>query len=585
MRAFFSVFLITSLIGQNFSIAHADDNFSKTDRLTTLYEIIKTAGWGENTDNAERLSLYKQVEDLINQDAQTINELQANADAMKAKEQSTENKLLGGATMAATGIGGMQAMSAYSEQQSDQDAERAMAAYLATFSCRYGDKRVAGGEQNVQLPGGNELINLYSEYVNLANNLKVRKTALDMRPGIESEPILDSATSGLYDDVSIGKTSGAFTSLARALQNPDGPDAAAWAQQKSATSDKLKTGLTTAGIGAVAGIVGNQIINKDAPKENSDEINRKYESLKKLKIEILQIPPQSAPCPADATGENSPNCECQEKDNKIYNPKTNTCELCPGNQIAQDGKCECPSDKPSWNAIQKICIDEPKQCTPECNPTEGDHLKLSQDCKCSCMHGYRYTDGNCVCEHPNTVENGECIKITEKTTIIQVTTVTDTTTLPAGSLFEFNSYDLLEPAKEALKNFVKDLEKESLTDCELEIIGYTDPIGNTEYNKTLSENRAKSVAEFINKQTSTKIKNTSHEGKGEDNCTCGTREANIINYDENEYEICKDKADNYTLSGSARFAPCRRVEIKAQCKETKSSTTVIEQAAETLIQQ
>ena len=207
---------------------------------------------------------------------------------MKAKEQSTENKLLGGATMAATGIGGMQAMSAYSEQQSDQDAERAMAAYLATFSCRYGVKRVAGGEQNVQLPGGNELINLYSEYVNLANNLKVRKTALDIKPGIESESILDAATSGLYDDVSVGKTSGAFTSLARALQNPDGPDAAAWAQQKSATSDKLKTGLTTAGIGAVAGIVGNQIINKNAPKENSDEILAKRDKITQAVDETIK---------------------------------------------------------------------------------------------------------------------------------------------------------------------------------------------------------------------------------------------------------------------------------------------------------
>ena len=287
MRNFFSVILTISIIGQCFSHAHADA-ITQPDRLTTLYEIIKSAGWGENTDNEERLSLYKQVEDLIKQDAQTINELQENADAMRAKEQSTENKLLGGATMAATGIGGMQAMSALAEQSADQDAETAMRAYLATFSCEYGNNRVSGGEQNVQMPGGNELINLYREYVNLANNLKVRKAALDMRPGIESEPILDSATSGLYDDVSIGKTSGAFTSLARALQNPDGPDAAAWASQKAETANQLKSGLTTAGIGAVAGIIGNQIINKDAPKENSDEIMAKREKITQALDETIQ---------------------------------------------------------------------------------------------------------------------------------------------------------------------------------------------------------------------------------------------------------------------------------------------------------
>ena len=206
-----------------------------------------------------------------------IDELQENADAMRDKEHSTANKLLGGAAIGATGIGAMQALSAYSEQQSDEDAETAMKAYLATFHCNYGGGiNVKGGEKDVQLPGGNELIGLYAEYVNLANNLKVRKAALDMRPGIESEAILDSATSGLYDDVSIGKTSGAFTSLARALQNPDGPDAQAWAAQKDDSAKKLKTGLTVAGIGAIGGAVGNLLINKDAPKENSKEILDKY---------------------------------------------------------------------------------------------------------------------------------------------------------------------------------------------------------------------------------------------------------------------------------------------------------------------
>ena len=193
-----------------------------------------------------------------------IAELQENADAMRAKEQSTENKLLGGATMAATGIGGMQAMSALAEQSADADAEAAMRAYLATFHCNYGGgMNIPGGEKDVQLPGGNELVGLYSEYVNLANDLKVRKNALGMKPGIESESILDSATSGLYDDVAIGKTSGAFTSLARAMMDPNGADAAAWAAQKSDTADKLKTGATIAGIGAVGGAVGNLLINND----------------------------------------------------------------------------------------------------------------------------------------------------------------------------------------------------------------------------------------------------------------------------------------------------------------------------------
>ena len=254
--------------------AHADTQNATTDRLDTLYEIIKGAGWGdENSDNEERLKIFKRTEELIQENTQNLQELQENADAMRAKEQSTENKLLGGATMAATGIGGMQAMSALAEQSADADAEEAMRAYLATFHCNYGGgMNIPGGEKDVQLPGGNELVGLYSEYVNLANDLKVRKNALGMKPGIESESILDSATSGLYDDVAIGKTSGAFTSLARAMMDPNGADAAAWAAQKSDTANKLKTGATMAGIGAVGGAVGNLLINKNAPKENSDEL-------------------------------------------------------------------------------------------------------------------------------------------------------------------------------------------------------------------------------------------------------------------------------------------------------------------------
>ncbi len=208
-----------------------------------------------------------------------IDELRDNADAMKDKEQSTANKLLGAAGIGATGIGGMQMASAMAEENADADAERAMRAYLATFHCNYGaGKNIAGGERDVELPGGNELISLYSEYVNLANDLKARKTALDMRPGIESESILDAATSGLYDDVAIGKTSGAYTSLARALMDPTGADAAAWAAQKEETADKKKTGMITAGIGAAGSLVGNLAINSGKNKQNKvDEILAEYD--------------------------------------------------------------------------------------------------------------------------------------------------------------------------------------------------------------------------------------------------------------------------------------------------------------------
>ena len=78
-----------------------------------------------------------------------------------------------------------------------------------------------------------------------------------MTPGIESEEILDKANMGLYDNESLGKTDGAFTSLATALSNPTGADAAEWEAQKAETAEQLKTGAITAGVGAVASIAAN----------------------------------------------------------------------------------------------------------------------------------------------------------------------------------------------------------------------------------------------------------------------------------------------------------------------------------------
>ena len=75
-----------------------------------------------------------------------IEELQANADAMREKEQSFGNRMVGGAAMGTMGIGGQMIGSALAEQSADSDAEMDMAAYLATFKCDYGaGKNIAGG--------------------------------------------------------------------------------------------------------------------------------------------------------------------------------------------------------------------------------------------------------------------------------------------------------------------------------------------------------------------------------------------------------------------------------------------------------
>lgn len=189
-----------------------------------------------------------------------------NYNQARSREQSLANKMLTAATMAATGIGGMQLASGLAEQKADAEAEAAMKAYLATFTCEYGSGRIAGGAQNVELPGINLLTPMVMEYKELAADLKSRKEALGMAPGIESETIFDAATAGLYDDVNTGKTSGAYTSLSRALSG-DADAAAAWDAQKEESAKKVKTGAAVGGVGAAGGAIGNLIINGKSEKK------------------------------------------------------------------------------------------------------------------------------------------------------------------------------------------------------------------------------------------------------------------------------------------------------------------------------
>ena len=182
----------------------------------------------------------------------------------KEKEQSLANRTLTAATTAATGLGMMTAASARAEQKADADAEQDMTAYLATFKCEYGRGLTAkAGNEEITLPGGNELLEYYSEYKSLADNLKNTKKALGLRPGIEQEIVYDKAQSNLYKYSSTGITQGAFTSLSRALTDTEGADAEKWNTQKEESSQKLKGGAVAAGAGVAGGVVGNAAMNTD----------------------------------------------------------------------------------------------------------------------------------------------------------------------------------------------------------------------------------------------------------------------------------------------------------------------------------
>ena len=510
--------------------------------------------------------------------------LQDNYDAVRGNEQSLANRTLGATAMATVGAGGQMTASSLSEQKSDADAERDMAAYLATFRCDWGSGRnVRGGETNVELPGAGQLIPMYSEYVTLANDLKLRKAQLGLKAGIESEPILDSATTGLYDDVSTGISSGAYASLARALQNPNGADAKMWAEQKEKTAENLKTGVGLVATGVAASVAGNAIINRDAPRDRSREIIAEFESLKRLENAIDQLPEvKPTECPKEAPGTH-PYCDCGNF--ALYIEKDNRCEPCPEGQVVyrEDNvlRCVCPEQKPLWDSTAKKCFARAKTCEKSCNKA---HMYLTGKCTCDCNDGFTYDPELeiCKCEGEGLqVINDVCHYVTEKiiteSTRISVTkTVNNTVSkinLNTANMFEINKAVILPTAEETLEDFVEDFNNEintqSCTDVHINIDGYTDPTGREAYNLDLSKKRAEAIGDFLDERFGDSV-TIDAEGKGEVGCTCGV--GNKTKYREDG--VCKGKVDEYPLRGEDIYQPCRRAEvtITGNCTTTTTET-------------
>ncbi|MBQ2844460.1 MAG: hypothetical protein IJE79_00350 [Alphaproteobacteria bacterium] len=309
MLNIFRVFMLTVALCVSYgALADAVDDYLKAadakdnpetaqvfDDVKYLNYLVENLGWSTSR-NQERRDLYQMLEKAVQEinsfeemslaewQQQKVDDAQAEYDAARENERSTANKLLGGASMAAMGIGGMELASALSEKKSMEDAEMQMKAYLATFACDWADgKRVAGGEIAIELPGGNELMSLVGEYKTLAADLKARKESLGLKPGVESEEILDSATAGLYDDEAIGKTDGAFTSVARALSDENSEDAAEWAADKEKIENKIKGATTAVAVAAVASIAANLAINAG----NRKQIHGKIESVRADAVTLL----------------------------------------------------------------------------------------------------------------------------------------------------------------------------------------------------------------------------------------------------------------------------------------------------------
>ena len=251
--------------------SHVKNRFKLCPRKLKEYSAYRMFHPIKDTDNKHKKNKSKNKNaGTQTVDTEQIKEAEEAYKETKENETSFANRMLGGLSMAATGIGGMELAQGLAEQNADEAAERDMTAYLATFQCKVGDKRYSGGTTGIETDGANQLTSLYQEYVELAADLKERKTALGMKAGIESEVILDKNNTGLYDDVGHGIENGTYASLYRASRGNEN-DIKKLEEQKNTSANRVKGGAIAAGVGVVGGIVGNIAINGGSKSESKDK--------------------------------------------------------------------------------------------------------------------------------------------------------------------------------------------------------------------------------------------------------------------------------------------------------------------------
>jgi len=199
-----------------------------------------------------------------------------------------DKNIIQAGTIAATGIGGSQLVQGLSEQNIDNKTKEQMADYIKTFRCSYANgKYVNGGNEPVELPGGNDetIKKLRDEYFALAANLKERKKALGLKPGIESEIIINKATAGFYDNKNINITNGIYGSLYRAQMGSES-DQTKINKEQEKSAERINTGISAIASGILTNTDINMIKTESTSNPNTE---KKVNQKQKEKPEINKV--------------------------------------------------------------------------------------------------------------------------------------------------------------------------------------------------------------------------------------------------------------------------------------------------------
>ncbi|MCL1892537.1 MAG: OmpA family protein [Alphaproteobacteria bacterium] len=469
------------------------------------YEKVEISNSSKNTGGSRTVSFDQTEKPLGDGDKsdtgasdaernpQKLQDLKDNARDMQKNLMA--ERAISGASTAAMGIGAMQLAQGITEKKIDAESEKEMKLYLDTFSCQVsGQSSVRGGTLGVKVYDGDtvELDLLREEMMNLAEQLRLDKEALGMMPGIEAN-VAALDTSKLYNNASTGITSGHYTSISRALQNPEGDDAAEWAKQVQATKVRIGVGAGIAAAGLLTSVITHPLMQKYNKKtdRSAEILNKDYATA------VQNFKSNPTQCPTGATG-TPPSCNCGGLvATPIYNARTNTChavgadpDKCPTGATGTYPTCDCSAltATPIYSANTNTCEPATQDAC-----ISGPNLNTDRTDACVCKNGaFAYAPGSgCTCYAPNVVTDDICGPSDSLNPKDEINTI-----ILGPNSFELGKAVITTSTKTELEAFAERLGKGAFNGC-LQINGMTDWTGSQSGNQTLSRQRAEAAMRVL----------------------------------------------------------------------------------------